>query len=162
MLGYCRGGAIAIRVVSEQTPGVKCGMFCHPGPIDTKQWNTINVPTKWHLAKEDDYMKLEQIAALEQLGKKKAKDGVDMTYEIHEGESRAVRSRLRRWPRARGDADGRYHPWLRVAAERGLPFERASFRGGEGGRGSFLRPTLGGPVDVGLAGLYSMYVSMTS
>ena len=120
VLGYCRGGAIAIRVLSEQTPGVTCGMICHPGPIDTKQWETISVPTKWHLAKEDDYMKLEQIAVLAQLGEKKARDGIEMEYKVHEGESTVSVARKFTRAAASGSAEDRDDTRFRFAAERGI------------------------------------------
>ncbi|KAK1923709.1 Alpha/Beta hydrolase protein [Papiliotrema laurentii] len=82
-LGYCRGGAIVIRLLSEQTRPITCGMINHPGPINMREWETIDVPTKWHLADEDSFIKDDQIGRLVQLAEEKKLAGIDLDFTLH-------------------------------------------------------------------------------
>lgn len=50
-----------------------------------REWKSINVPSKWNLADEDDYMKDNEIGELVKLSKEKADQGVTMEYMVFPG-----------------------------------------------------------------------------
>lgn len=127
MDSYCRGGAIVIRLLSEQVAPVDCGFICHPGPINTKEWKTIVKPSSWHLADQDDFMKDDQIAALVQLSEAKAKESVIMQHKLHPGEFRLCRLLI-----------GRNNPWIRIEAQRESWSQQGGIYRGQGDCGILL------------------------
>ena len=52
-----------------------------------REWDTIDKPTKWHLAAVDDFMQKDQIDRLELLKTQGGSSGKSLDYKVHLGES---------------------------------------------------------------------------
>ena len=60
----------------------------------------MHVPSKWHLADVDDFMKDRQRERLSVLATKNRINLNWIEYDLHEGMFRALSKRTRRWHRA--------------------------------------------------------------
>ncbi|KAJ7126070.1 dienelactone hydrolase endo-1,3,1,4-beta-D-glucanase [Mycena epipterygia] len=81
-VGYCYGGATAVRIGA--TGAIQSAVVCHPGPFSIAQLKTSTVPTSWVCAEDDAYFKPEKRLEAEAIfAERKGKDTF-VDYEFKE------------------------------------------------------------------------------
>ncbi|KAF9465780.1 dienelactone hydrolase endo-1,3,1,4-beta-D-glucanase [Collybia nuda] len=92
-VGYCFGGATAVRIDSAHL--IHSAVVCHPGPFTLEQVKAIKIPTAWVCAQEDMFFSdsLRDQAEAEFARRQGSDTFVDYEFKVYKGTTHGFATR---------------------------------------------------------------------